>query len=330
MANLIFKDQPGNWRTNDFPSVTLTKISWDTAPNVGVAYVFFGHVNIDFDGSPTAYGPPGIKPDPDDDLGNAWSVEDGWFGVAAFGENDALVKNGTVVIDKKSGLLKKGKYPVIQQAKFGDPKPGYYVSTTPNVINGGPWYRQSSQLDASKYAFGALSGRLEALGFSLGDYGLAIRHDEVLYSGFYFADKGAYTYALGECSHKVGLNLGGTGRGNHFNNNFPVSFIVFPKSAESKINKIIPTLSDDQLKASIKSPLRKLAAADNFDELPQLMGFNEIKPSGKPQGLSKLEAFRSHRSRGKPKNYDNIVQALRNFGWTPIYPAPTYQMALPD
>lgn len=331
MANLIFEDQAGNWRTgSDFPSVTLTKISWDTAPNVVVACVFFGHVNIDYDGSPTAYGPDGIKPEPDDHLANAWSEADGWFGVAAFGEDDPLVKNGTVVIDKKPSLLHKGKYPVIQQAKFGDPKPGYYVSTTPHVAKDGPWYRQSSHLDASKYAFGALSGKLASLGFGRGDYGLAIRHDDVLpNSGFYFVDAGADNHALGECSHKVGLNLGGSGRGNRFDNNFPVSFIVFPKSSDWKSGKIVPSYSDDQIAASLKPLVRKLSLAGNSDELPLLMGFNEVKPKAKPQGLSKLKAYRQQRSRPRPANYDSVVQSLRRFGWTPLY-TPTYSMALPD
>jgi hypothetical protein len=83
----------------------------------------------------------------------------------AVSENDALVKNGTVLIDKNPALLKKGKYPVIQQAKNGDPNPGYYVSQTSR--KNGPDYLQSSYVDASQVAFGALSGGLKALGFSL-------------------------------------------------------------------------------------------------------------------------------------------------------------------
>ena len=71
MVNLIFKNHPAEWHTgSDFPKVSLTQVSWDIAPNKPVAHVFFGHVNIDFDGSPTAYGPPEITPIPDDDLKN--------------------------------------------------------------------------------------------------------------------------------------------------------------------------------------------------------------------------------------------------------------------
>jgi hypothetical protein len=117
---------------------------------------------------------------------------------------------------------------VIQQAKNGDPRPGYYVSGTPHPT--GPFYLQNSFVDASRISYGALSGKLRSLGFNIGDYGLAIRHDQILDSGFYFVDIGANNYALGECSYKVGLNLGGSGRNGTFNNNFPVSFILFPQS----------------------------------------------------------------------------------------------------
>jgi hypothetical protein len=327
MANLVFKDHPANWRTGrDFPHVPLTRISWDSFPERAIAYVFFGHVNVDFDGSPTAYGPPGINPMPDDDLGNAWNEDKGWFGVVALSENDQLVKNKIVKIDKKPELLHHGKFPVIQQAKNGDPNPGFYVSTTPRAS--GPAHLQNSYIDASQFSWGALSGRLRSLGFNLGDYGLAIRHNQSLQSGFYFADVGGNTYALGECSHKVGKNLGGSGRASHFNNNYPVSFIVFPSSGDQD-PEAVASISDDQIKASLTPLVRDLAGASNADELPLLMGFNEVQPPGRPQGTSKLEAYRKHPSRPRPMNYDTVLRGLRSFGWTPLY-TPTYTMSLTD
>jgi hypothetical protein len=43
MPKLLFKNHPGDWRTGrDFPHVPLTRVSWDTAPEVAVAYVFSG------------------------------------------------------------------------------------------------------------------------------------------------------------------------------------------------------------------------------------------------------------------------------------------------
>ena len=200
MASLIFKDNPHTWHTgNDYTHVTLTHVSWDTAPAIDIAYIFFGHVNIDFDGSSTAYGPPGIQPRPDDDLGNAGNAVKGWFGVASLRDTDPLVINQTAKIDKNAPKY-LGKYPVVQQEKNGDPHPDYYVSATPRPS--GPEYLQSSYIDSSEVSWGALDGALRHLGVRMGDYGLAIRHNQNLQSGFYFADAGNYSYALGECSIK--------------------------------------------------------------------------------------------------------------------------------
>jgi hypothetical protein len=325
MGNLTFEDQPGHWRTgrSDFPRVHLTKISWDDSPHAA-AYVFTGHVNVDFDGSPTAYGPPEITAQTDDDLGNAWDEDRGWYGVVAYRDVDPLVKNKTIQIDQRSSQLHKGKYPVIQQAKNGDPKPGFYVSATPRPT--GPDYLQNSHIDASDVAFGALSGRLAALGFTLGDFGLAIRHNKSLQSGFYFVDRGGDTYALGECSHKVGKNLGGSGRASHFDNNYPVSFIVFPESG-TQDPEGAASMSDDAIRGYVTVLVRKLSTASNADELPLLMGFNEIPPPGLSDGLKKLKAYRDKPTLPRPPNYDTILLGLKAFGWSPLY-TPTYNMSL--
>lgn len=314
MANLVFTDDPATWRTGgDFPQVPLTKVSWDTSPEIAVAYVFFGHVNIDFDGSPTAYGPPGIQPPPDDDLGNAGNDAQGWFGLYALAPDDPLVTQGKAVIDTNPALQKQGKFPVVQTAANGDPNPGYYVSTTPRAS--GPPYLQDSYVDSSQIAFGALSGKLASLGFDLGDYGAAVRHDKNLQSGFYFLDRGANNYALGECSHKVGKNLGGSGRGNSFNNNFPVSFILFPGSSTSDPSAL-PSIPDDQVEAAVRPWMTKLAAADNASDLVLLMAFNQTQPPNQPQGTRQLTAFKSNPGSSRPKNATTILQGLQTFGFT--------------
>jgi hypothetical protein len=314
MANLVFSDHPAEWRTGgDFPKIPLTQVSWDTAPDTPVAYVFFGHVNVDFDGSPTAYGPPGMSPPPDDDLSNAGNDAQGWFGLLALSPNDPLVTQGTVIIDTDPALQKQGKFPVIQQASNGDPSPGYYVSTTPHPS--GPGYLQNSYVDASQIAFGALSGKLAALGFNLGDYGLAIRHDQSLQSGFYFLDKGGNNYALGECSHKVGKNLGGSGRGNRFNNNFPVSFIIFPQSSTSDPSAL-PSISDDEIKTALQPLVGNLATAENATDLVLLMGFNEVSPPDKPQGTSRLKAYHEQQNSPTPRHAGTILQGLQAFGYS--------------
>jgi hypothetical protein len=335
MATLLFKDHPVLWHTgSDYTQVPLTKVSWDNAPDLAVAWVYFGHVNIDYDGSPTAYAPPGHQPLPDDDLGNAFNDTQGWFGVVAFSPTHPLVKNGTVTIDPDPNQLKQGLAPVLQTQKNGDPKPGYYVSASPRAT--GPIYLQDSHIDASKISWGALSGPFRRLGVDTGDYGLAIRHNQPRQSGFYFADAGAPDdHALGECSHHVGLNLGGTGRGKYFGNEYPVSFIVFPGSGtidttppprdgyydEEQVSYAlgqagIPSISDDDLLKAIRPLLVVLAQADNAEDLALLMGFNEVPRQHRPRGTSKLAAFKQNPGRGvQPLNHQTILQGLRNWGF---------------
>ena len=313
MASLLFKDNPSLWRTgSDFPKVPLTQVSWDTDPDTAIAYVYFGHVNIDFDGSPTAYAPPGSGLDSDDDLSNAFD-ENRWFGVVALSPNDPAVKSGSANIDNRPELNRGGKFPVVQQEGNDDPSPGYYVSATPHAT--GPAYRQDSYVDASRVAFGALSGKLKSLGVSLGDYGLVIRHDQAAQSGFYFVDVGGNNFALGECSHKVGKDLGGSGRGNRFNNNFPVSFIVFPQSGDQDPSAIV-TASDDQISAAIKAQMQKLCAASNAADLALLMGFNEVSPPQQPQGTAKLANYASDPdNNAKPRNFDTVAKGLSDWGY---------------
>lgn len=326
MAKLIFKDNPHEWQVgSDFPKVPLTRLSLDTAKEKALAYVFFGYVQIDCDGLPTAYGPPGLSPE--EPLGDAWDNDKGWYGVVALSDSDHLVKNETAKIDKKPDLLHKGKYPVIQQAKNGDPKPGYYVSKNP--LRTGEPHLQNSYADPSKVSFGALSGKLASLGFSLGDYGLAIRHNRNLQSGFLFGDIAGHGYKLGECSYKVGTNLGGSGTCRRFNNNFPVSFILFPGSHPTEgvpgcfpiasRPKEVVSLSDDDIKKAIIPLVRNLSLAENADELALLMGFNEEPPKVKPRGTSKLETHRKKPSSPRPKHYDDILRGLTSFGWSPFH-----------
>ena len=326
MANLVFKDFTG-WRNGrDFPHVTLTRVSWDSAPGRAVAFVFFGHVNLDFDGSPTAYGP--FRVNPDDSLGNAGNVTQGWFGVASAAPSNPLVASKQIEIDRHApgfhpnGVLSSPvEFPVVQQARFGDPKPGFYVSTTSKhgSIAGVRQFRQNAYVDASKVAFGALDVFLRSEhGVQLGDFGLAIRHDENRQSGFSFADMGGKNHALGECSERVGLDLGvwKLSPGRWFNN-FPVSFIVFPNTATTSGGT-----SDTVIKARLSSCLRQLATADNAHELPVLMAANERSPVGIAKGRAALDALR--RIKGlRPPNVGTVNLGLATFGFMNAATAPT-------
>jgi len=326
---LVFKNvaakKGSDWHTKDFPKVNLTRVSWDNRPDHALAYVFFGHVNIDFDGSPTAYGP--AKMTTDDNLGNAGNKRDGWFGVAARVPTDPLVqneknKNGIVKIDDRAPEF-QGKFPVVQQVKNGDPKPGFYVSTTSRHLISGtrafPDYLQNNYVDSSKVAFGALDDTLKPLGVKIGDYGIAIRHNKNLESAFYFLDGAGAKHALGECSHKVGKDLGGSGRGNQFDNNFPVSFIIFPGHGYGDADSVVAwrDRSDSVIKRGIYPRLLELSQASNAKELVLLMGFNEAEPPKVPQGIEKLEQ-RLRTGHTWPENYTNILLSLSEYGFLPF------------
>jgi hypothetical protein len=325
---LVFKNMPGSWHTGtDFKKVQLTRVSWDKMPNHALAYVFFGYVIIDFDGSPTAYGPEGIVPEPDDDLGNAGNETQGYFGVVAYSPDHPLVRDGTILIDQRAKRF-QGKFPVVQQAKHHDPKPGYYVSTVSRWHLPGarsfPDYFQNNYTDASKIPFGALDGKLRALGVDVGDCGMAIRHDQVgLYSAFYYLDKGGSRFALGECSHRVGKDLGGSGRASHFDNNYPVSFIVFPGHGNGEPAAVVASRdrSDDEIRRRIQPRVFELSRAINAKDLVLLMGFNETPPGTIPQGLEKLER-RQTTGQGFPANWATIIGALRAYGFVTTQPSP--------
>ena len=251
-------------------------------------------------------------------MGNAGNAAQGWFGVMSLRPDDSLVTSKRALIDQTAPKF-KGKFPVIQQAKNGDPNPGYYVSTTPQAH--GPAHHQNSYIDASRIPFGALDGRLQRLGFSPGDYGLAVRHDENLQSAFYFADAGASRFALGECSHRVGKDLGGSGRASHFNNNFPGSFIIFPRSG-SLLPKMILELSDTTIESGLRPRLFDLSQASNAQDLTLLMGFNEVAPPTLPRGKEKLAEYLGRPGRPKPHNYVTILLGLATFGFRPDLSSP--------
>jgi hypothetical protein len=324
MSKLLFKDFFEKWRTGtDFKDIALTRVSSDAQPDKALAFVYFGHVNLDFDGSPTAYGP--LRLNPDDSLNNAGNPTQGWFGVASLPPTSAFVTSHLVEIDQTApGFHPKGdkkkpvEFPVVQQARFGDPKQGFFVSTTPRnqaaLLGAVTAFRQNSFVDASKVAFGALDLFLQRdHRIQLGDFGLAVRHDQNRQSGFSFIDVGAFKHALGECSHRVGLDLGvrklAPGR---WDNNFPVSFIIFPRTAISSGFGIVP--NDKTIESNLKAVLRELARAENAHDLPLLMATNEMSPAGAAKGKKGLDAFRKAKG-SHLGNVATINLGLATFGF---------------
>jgi hypothetical protein len=339
MPKLVFENIPGPWHTNDFKSVSLTSVSWEHAPSLIKAFVFFGHVNIDFDGSPTAYGPTGprpktarvqpVNPPPDDCFGNGANAADGYFGMRSMAPNDPLVVNGTVLIDQDAPKF-LGKFPIVQQLQNGDPRPGYYVSKSSH--RHGPLHLQNSYINSAEIAYGALDAQFLHLGVAFGDYGLVLRHDQSLQSPFYYVDGGAGKFALGECSHKVATNLGVTrvaGTPCGWDNNFPVSFLVFPRSGDMHYDAVageeigfgIMERSENSIMNALHPRLVELSRADNALDLPRLMAFNEGPPSVAPNGKERLDAFLKKRG-VPPGNFVHILTRLSKFGFWPFQDKP--------
>jgi hypothetical protein len=289
----------------------FTEIS---GPGGVVAYVWTSNVNIDYDGSPKAYGPPAKHPQ--DYIGNAGpDPQTGWYGVVALTVQQAAAlraKDPSHIrpqLDTNPKLEDvKHRFPVVQQA--GEPAPGFYVSPSSKPANTHyPEYDQRRWLDSSSIPFGALSGMLKTIGkVSLNDFALAIRLDQNHQSGFMFKDSGgSKSWAVGECSYKVFTDLGGKGT----NNNFVNAFIVFPGSGSGGNS------SADMIEPAVKTRLTKLAMADNADDLPMLLSYYAQAGKNK-SGLPSLKTHQSANGNGsgsQPKYYLPVVRALRSWGY---------------
>lgn len=311
---LEFKDfHSGKWHCGgDYPVVYLTHVyHWGTGFE---AFVWMSNVNIDYDGSPTAYGPPGKITD--DFLVNAGpGAENGWFGVKSLKPKVAAdLRNGPpkrirpLVDDKNAPMDRFGRYPVVQQE--GEPNPGHYVSSTsvPADTNFEEW-DQRRWVNSKTYPYGAISGKLrDNGGVTLNDFGLAIRLDRFdTHSGFCFKDSGGdKSWAVGECSEKVFWDLGGVGRDNNFRN----VFLVFPNSKRY----------DGNIQSGIGQFLRMFSLADNRDDLPMLLAYCGM--AGK--GGSGYQLWMDYQKKTdvekvkipRPPAYLNIVNGLRAWGYT--------------
>jgi hypothetical protein len=305
---LEFDDVDGPWEGNDFKNVSMASVTFQ---GVLRALAFLTHMNVDFDGAPNAYGPAEKKTL--DILEHAgWKT--GYYGLVAIrpdATEEVLVpgqktKQKVLIKDRYNLKLDErypdpsGRVPVVQH---GGPYDGYFISITSRAtrsLAGANKYQQASYINSSVVAYGALSKRLQDQGVAFGNYGMAIRHDTGHQSGFVMMEgghtQGPHVGAVGECSHKVLLNVGGYGT-----NSFPTSFLMFPNSSVSVLST--------------------LAKADNADDLPMLLAFSEEAGypgrTGKP-GKPLLDAWvAGGRTGERPKNYKHVVSALRAAGFVP-------------
>src|SRR5262249_43044825 len=103
----------------------------------------------------------------------------------------------------------QGSLPVVQQSgKYA----GFFVSATSKTDPSGSksLYEQSHYIDAATVPYCALSTGIMSQGIGGGNFGFAIRLDTFATASFNFLEgEGSKSNAVGECSYKVFLDIGG-------------------------------------------------------------------------------------------------------------------------
>ena len=300
MPQLQFSNLNGSWKGNDYKTVSITSVSMNGGRPL--AFVFMTHMNADFDGAPNAYGPP--EKNPLDSLDNAgrWAAN-GYYGLMSVNPNKP-VKG--VKLDERFPDS-QGKCPVVQQT---GPYAGFYVSTTAKRAPGGSpsQYEQSHYIDSGSIPFCALSYGLFSKGVGDGDLGVALRLDKYKHAEFHFMGGEGHAKgtsgagAVGECSYKVFLDIGGTPKTaaqKYVNNNFSTIFLVFPGSKNSTLSV--------------------LSIADFSEDLAAFMAI-QAQVDNASRGKSGIAAFQQYVAGGrknKPGSFASISAALRPLGYVP-------------
>jgi hypothetical protein len=324
MPELVFRNVDHHWQGNDYKDipavpakngkparpkqehqVSMTSVTLGTEERP-FALIFMTHMNIDFDGAGNAYGPDHLNPL--DHINNAGKKAH-YYGVASVKPTPANPVDDNGMIKARDGTRVKvdpnqpdkcGCLPVVQQTgKFA----GYYVSTTSRRSRAAgasrSEYEQSHYIDSASVAYSALSGGLHREGVGGGDLGLAIRLDNFRTTCFNFlAGEGAKnSYAVGECSYKVFLDIGGKPKKTHAyaNNNFPTCFVVFPGS------KYFPHMN--------------IALADNSDDFAAfiaLQGQVDAVTRG-ASGLARFSEWVASGRASQPAHSDAIYAALGKY-----------------
>jgi hypothetical protein len=112
-----------------------------------------------------------------------------------------------------------------------------------------------------------------------------------------------HAYAVGECSYKVFLDFGGlpkTAHQRYPRNELPSTFIVFPGSGTSKLQKISRT--------------------ENAEDFAAFLAI-QAQTDKAVKGRSGLPAFRRYVAGGrrtKPANSESVVSALQQYGYSPL------------
>jgi hypothetical protein len=323
MIELQIDSVEGPWIGNDYggeqkepeknqPYVVMSKV---TIGRRTLALVFMTRMNINFDGSPKAYGPPnwqkaGLKEEPQDTLLNAGQGS-GYYGLVAVHPKDRRSNTGVIapahVKFDEEQPDRLGRCPVYQLE--GATK-GYYVSASARSTGFPDRFDQRRYVNSHAVAFHALSYRFGLEGVNGHDFGLALRHDtyrtasyDIMAGEGHKEGSGKYEWSVGECSYRVFLNIGGQPKprgARYANNNFQTTFVVFPGSPRSAL------------------PLISLAS-NSYDFAVFLAMFAEADQN--KRGSSPFPAYRKYVSGGRtsaPAATQRIRNVLAPYGYAPV------------
>jgi hypothetical protein len=280
------------------------------------AIAFQCGMNRDIDGAPTCYGPR--HPPALDSLGNATNSTHPifnckspnswlWAGLKSMTKEYAIAHVPGINAQNIGDFLDlnpcfkdaSGRFPIKQRAP--QPAPGFYVSSTSTPADESyPEWDQRRYWNASEIPYQALTPALYNHGVKQGDFGLAIRNDNGMINGFFFADWGNKP-KVGECSAFL-FNL--------FFPNYPrennergVSYIVFPGSGIGPSGWRVPI----SINSTIRAQFRKLDDMGNSDELPLFIALGA--------DISRLKTTLKNSNSPNPKfpttEYERITRCLR-------------------
>ena len=326
MADVLEFKRVGTLRDHYKHAVPIIQIR---GPYGGPVLFYQCPLNVDWDGSSTAYGVD--RPGKDfplqkglqaheygqDGLFRSGKGDDGtWAGVYSATETEARniltsdIKFGDDLKERLALLPQfldtrfkdiQQKSPVVQIVDYNSIKKGYYVSQCPATADptAKPW-DQHRYHDAANIAYGALSDGLMNLGPSLNDYGLIIRNSTGKSVGFFFGDRaGTGSDKVGESSGFVKTTLA-PGR-NEEDETF--SFFVFPGSGKGVPSKQAP----DSIDMVVPFRMRSLFMAKNSRDLAVLT----------VRGSSMLTSKAAEMTPAEKASYQRVKPAFMRLGWDP-------------
>jgi hypothetical protein len=329
-AAIEFDKVHGTFTSAFVKSLKVTKVSGGT--HGFSAIVYQTKLNVDWDGSPVAYGldnPRDAQP-----AGLAWNSKTqtyarsrqdhfqrnlkpvefaGLHGGLRDATNNVTAKDGLFfnhnfkwvgVVSATPGEAKAKNLWIDDRAmlkdKFGKfpviqkdgPTRGYYVSQSGSPANSGSQFSQSTFWDAANVPYCVWPSSL-GNGVKLGDFGLAIVNGTGRSSGFFFADTGS-TNKVGECS-------GGL-----------TTFIVFPKSGTGSATQG----QDGLIKGKVGPLVAKLSGVPNAEEFIRFLAMGADPDTFAKSNYDAIKSKSFFPPPGSaPATYENIRRALREWGF---------------